>query len=169
MCTRAFPVLSALLGLACLFLGCQKLERPPENMPELHPVTVTILQGGMPLENAVVRLIPEERTSRWSSGGITDKNGVAVVCTQGKYEGVAVGTYKMTVSKIEMPQPPSAELAPLDVSPNTGEPAYDLISPEYSYPSKTPLRLTVAVGRNTYEPFDLGSAVRIERKGPPSP
>lgn len=158
----------ALLGALGLAAGCQKGEPTPEGMPELYPASVTILQEGVPLANASIRILPENGTSRWSSGGSTDASGVAVLRTHGKFEGVPAGSYKMTVSKIEMPDLPKVELSQLDAPPATDGATYDLVAPEYSYPNQTPLRLEVAAGPNTYEPFDLGPAVRVERQGPPT-
>ena len=158
-----------LLGMFFVIPGCQRGEPRPEGMPELFPVSVTIVQDGTPLADASVRLIPDEGTSPWSSGGSTGANGVAVLRTHGRYQGVPAGSYRMTVSKIEMPTPPSAELTPLDASPTSNEPTYNLVAPEYGYPNQTPLRLEVTAERNTYDPFDVGPAVRIERKGPPTP
>lgn len=160
-------ILISLLAVVFLTTGCQKEDSRPDGMPELHRVSVTILQNGEPLANASIRLIPKEGTSPWSSGGSTDERGVAVLRTHGKFEGVPAGSYKMTVTKIEMPEPQSTEVSPLD-TPNADESSFDLVAPEYTYPNQTPLELEVTPGVNEYEPFDLGPAVRIERQAPPS-
>ena len=160
---------SALLGVVFLVPGCQGRDAPPEGMPDLYPTSVTILQEGVPLAEASICLIPDEGTSPWSSGGSTDPNGVAVLRTHGKFPGVPAGSYRMTVSKIKMPPPVSADLSALDAPPRAEEPTYDLVAPEYAYPNQTSLRLEVRSGANRYEPFDLGPAVSIERTGPPSP
>lgn len=155
-----------LLGVTLvLSLGCQG-EKRPEGMPELHPVTITLTQAGTPLADATVRLVPQDANNTWYSGGHTDEQGVAVIQTDRKYAGVPAGSYKVTVSKIEMPAPAAADLSPLDAPP--GGATYDLVPSEYSHPDKTPLQLTVSAGENQQE-FDLGAAVRIEKQGPPAP
>lgn len=154
-------------AIVLLLGGCQQDTRS-EGMPELHPVTLAILQADKPLAEASVRLIPEDSASPWYSGGTTDNRGIAIVQTGRKYQGVPAGSYKVTVSKIEMPTPASSEMSPLDGPRGSEQPAYDLVAAEYTNPNQTPLQITVAAGDNTHE-FDLGAAVRIERKGPPSP
>ena len=154
-------LLSATLVLS---LGCQR-ETRPAGMPELHPVALTFTQDGTPLAGATVRLVPQDTSNTWYSGGHTDERGIAVIQTDRKYPGVPAGTYKVTVSKLEMPAPASADLSPLDAPP--GGSTYDLVPSEYAHPDKTPLQLTVTAGENQQE-FDLGAAVRIERKGPPA-
>jgi hypothetical protein len=158
----------ACAGLALLVLGCQG-EPLPDGMPKLCPVSVTIVQEGKPLANASIRLIPDDSTNKWSSGGSTNESGVAKLFTHGKFAGVPAGSYKVTVTKIEMPAPVSADQQKLlEKSASADEPTYDLVPAQYSLPNQTPLRLTVKSEGNTYEPFDLGPAVREVRKGPPT-
>lgn len=157
----------ARLGIVfVLLLGCRAGEPTPDGMPELFRVRLSILQEGQPLADASVRLIPEDATSPWSSGGSTDSRGVAVIRTHGKYAGVPAGSYSITVSKVEMPAARSVDQDPLEVPPNQNDSSYDLVPPEFSDPAQTPLRLEVSAGKDTYESFDLGPAVRIERKAP---
>ena len=152
--------MTSLLGL-----GCQGESRP-EGMPELHPVSLTFTQAGVPLAGATVRLIPQDQNHPWYSGGHTDEDGVAVIQTDRKYPGAPAGAYKVTVSKIEMPAPASADLSPLDAP--AGGSTYDLVPSEYSHPNQTPLQLNINAGENQ-QVFDLGAAVRMEKKGPPAP
>ncbi|MEW4456415.1 carboxypeptidase regulatory-like domain-containing protein [Bremerella sp. JC817] len=146
-------------------LGCSSELPPPENMPELHPVTLTIVQEGTPLELASIRLIPDAAPSPWYSGGSTNASGVSKIRTHGKFNGVPAGTYRVTVTKIEMPQAGSGSLAEMNQT-SAQDATYDLVDPQYSNPAKTPLRLEVVAGSNTKE-FDLGVPVRVKRKGPP--
>lgn len=163
----SFPLVASVMASATLglILGCQG-ETRPAGMPELHPVTLTLTQAGTPLADATVRLVPQDASNTWYSGGHTDERGVAVIQTDRKYAGVPAGSYKVTVSKLEMPAPAAADLSPLDAPP--GGSTYDLVPSEYGHPDKTPLQITVATGSNQQE-FDLGPAVRIEKKGPPAP
>ena len=164
---KSFPAIGiALLGATLILsLGCQG-ETRPAGMPELHPVTLTLTQAGAPLAGATVRLVPQDASNTWYSGGHSDERGVAVIQTDRKYAGVPAGTYQVTVSKLEMPAPASADLSPLDAPPAGS--TYDLVPSEYGHPDKTPLQITVAAGENQ-QAFDLGAAVRIEKKGPPTP
>ncbi|MEW4562107.1 carboxypeptidase regulatory-like domain-containing protein [Bremerella sp. JC770] len=147
-------------------IGCRNEPPKPDNMPELHPVSLTIVQEGEPLELASIRLIPQSQPSPWYSGGSTDHNGLVQVHTHGKYFGVPAGTYKVTVTKIEMPAAASGSLENMERRTRQ-EDTYDLVDPQYSNPTKTPLLLDVVPGSNSQE-FDLGAPVRVKRKGPPS-
>jgi len=100
---------SLLLVLLC-FSGCGG-EQKPADLPPLHPVVVTVIQDGMPLEGATVLLMPEGTSTRFSSGGVTDKNGVATIKTDAKYPGAPEGRYKVTIKKTVEPS-----TAPVDNS-----------------------------------------------------
>lgn len=154
------------LAVLILGIGCSSEPDRPANMPELHPVTLTVVQGGTPVDLASIRLIPDLHSSPWYSGGSTDESGVVEVRTHGKYLGVPEGTYRVTVTKIEMPETQTGSLSDINQSPKQDS-TYDLVDPQFTNPTKTPLRLEVAPGTNAKE-FDLGAPVRIKRKGPPS-
>ena len=90
-----------ILLAACLLVlsGCSG-QNLPEGMPKLTAVVLTITQDGAPLEGAVVSLLPlDSANSRWNASGVTTKDGKAIIRTLAKYDGAAVGKYKVIVKK----------------------------------------------------------------------
>ncbi|MCL2306586.1 MAG: hypothetical protein FWC43_14705 [Planctomycetaceae bacterium] len=160
------------LFAVCLFTGCPGQERPA-GMPELFPCKITITQGGRPLGDAIVNLVPEEAALGWVINGITDANGVATIKTQGNYTGAPAGPYKVCVSKVEItpsqiPQPAKdasyAEL--VEYGEKAGKevrPSYNIVKPEYNDAAITPLSITITKGKNNVT-LDAGETIREEIK-----
>ena len=89
-----------LLSGFMLVTGCGK-PLPPD-MPKLYPARLTLTQDGKPFEGVMVIANNKDAASHYSSGGISDANGVVVLRTHGKYSGVPEGTYSLALSKREM-------------------------------------------------------------------
>jgi len=90
-----------LLLLGFVFVaGCS--EQLPPDMPKLYPAQLTLTQGGKPFEGVMVIANHKEASSHYSSGGISDANGIVVLRTHGKYRGVPEGTYALALSKREI-------------------------------------------------------------------
>ncbi|MCL2304602.1 MAG: hypothetical protein FWC43_04595 [Planctomycetaceae bacterium] len=144
-------------------------------MPELFSCKITITQGGQPLQDALVDLAPEEAALGWTITGITDAKGIATIKTQGIYDGVPAGAYKVCVSKAESapskfpPPTESATAAPAawDEWRRNVEteivPRYSLVKPEYNDKTQTPHSITVTKGKNNAT-FDVGEAIKEEIK-----
>ena len=98
-------LLPAVCCLPSLFIGCGG-ERLPDGMPRLYPATVTVMQDGKPLPEARVTMMNTDPAVNWPTGGTTDNNGVIRLMTMGRYSGAPAGTYRVYVSKIEMPEIP---------------------------------------------------------------
>jgi len=94
---KILPLL--LLGFM-LIIGCGKSTMPPD-MPKLYPAQLTLTQGGKPFEDVMVIASHKDAASHYSSGGISDANGIVVLRTHGKYSGVPEGTYALALSKRE--------------------------------------------------------------------
>ena len=100
-------------GFLPCFLGCAK-ENRPDGMPELFPVTITILQDGAPLEGARVGTFPTDTAlARWGGGGITDASGRVTMYSYGS-RGLIAGEHKVTVNKEDFTRPPGMETADRD-------------------------------------------------------
>ena len=87
------------LGLISLlvFAGCADDSGRPVDLPPLFPATITVTQGGVPLEDALVEMtLPDPPLYRPTA--TTDANGVAVMRTYG-FPGAPAGNYKITVRK----------------------------------------------------------------------
>ncbi len=140
--------------------GCG--EKYPDGMPKLYKVSLTITQEGKPLSGANVTLASEDPAFKWTVGGVTDNNGVVVLKTHGKYTGAPVGKYKLCVKKYVM----EGELQSMK---NPGAPPpkdYNLVEAEYAQPKTTPLEIEIQAGRNSFEPYDVGQAVKELLKAP---
>jgi hypothetical protein len=157
-----------LLGV-CLFSGCTKTPRPV-GFPTLYPCEITITQEGQPLENALVRLMPESGSFEWIISSKTNASGVALFSTHAKYPGAPAGTFKVCVSKIEEEPtklPPFNKDAPFEERMaweekymNEKRQKYKFVKSEYNDVRKTPHSITVTKGKNR-ETFDVGEAVKI--------
>ena len=96
---RVFTVFS-FMAVVPFIIGCGP-ARPPE-MPATVPCTVTVLDGGTPLQGVAVTLRFDELSSSLLVEGTTDASGVAQIkTTWGNYtaKGAPVGTCKVAVDK----------------------------------------------------------------------
>jgi len=134
-------------------VGCS--EPKPDGLPKLHSLVLKFTQEGSPCVGAAVRLVPQDGNP-WVSGGTTDASGNAVFVTHGKYAGVPVGKYKITVSKDEVE---SDEMLRSSF--------YSSVDLVYTVESTTPLEIEVVAGKNVPQTFDLGKQVRVLKPGPP--
>ena len=169
MQVRLFVILFLAISV---FSGCTKKPRP-DGFPELYPCTITIIQDGKPLVDALVRLVPDGHALQWTIAGTTDKNGVVKVITHTDYAGAPEGTFKVCVSKIEItpsqfPQPDKD--APYEEwdkwrgqTNNEKRPKYNLVKPEYNDTANTPHSITISKGKNNAT-FDVGEAIKEEIK-----
>ena len=100
-----------ILFLTLLLAVCVTACKPnrPEGCPKLYPCTLKVIQGGEPLGGALVNIYPDDpELARWAMNGRTDAKGEVVLATQ-TFPGAPLGSYTVTVSKIEEPHvlPPS--------------------------------------------------------------
>jgi len=156
----------ALLLVVCVLSGCQ--EKRPAGMPVLYPCEVTITQGGAPLGDADVNLMPEVGSSQWVISGHTDANGVTKIMTHGKYSGAPAGPFKVLVSKTlpvpsKYPEPgpngTSEEWTQWsDLTRSEYRPPVRYVKPEYADVSQTPHSITISKGKNSAT-FDVGEAI----------
>jgi len=139
-----------------LVVGCGPAR--PDGIPQLHPATVTVTNGGTPVAGANV-LFSGGTSGSWSVSGATNASGVAVIATsQGEWKGNGApeGTYKVYITKRpEVHQEPlSPELqndsAAVEKHANEYErlaaAAPKIIPENLTTPTKTPLTLTVSAG-----------------------
>ena len=149
-----FVGLMVLLTLA----GCS--EKLPDGMPKLYRVTLRFHQEGAPLDEAAIRLIPQFDCP-WVVGGSTNAKGEVQLKTHGNYDGVPAGKYKITVNKFvsEGELPKMGEYTPPMKH-------FNFVETQYTLPNETPLEIEIVSGKNKFEPFDLGKAVRLELVAP---
>jgi hypothetical protein len=166
--------LLSLTALLMIFLatGCGGPARP-EGMPRLYPASVTVVQEGTPLAGAMVQLVSDEpELSRWGPSGITDAAGVAVLKTNGTYDGAPLGKFKAIVSKREREPHPNPEWANLpDGDPNFQKyrqaemkrKTFNYVEPKYSSIADSPLTLEITADGKTYS-LDVGKQTKAEVK-----
>lgn len=140
--------------------GCGSSDRPAD-LPELHPTTVKVTLDGEPLDGATVTLAPQ--SSKWSATGTTDEQGVATMLTNGRYEGVVEGEYKVGVNKLSKP---TSDAPAADLSYEEAQKLYmeqqkeikSLVPEGYTVASRSPLELEVGPGQENAFRFDLSTA-----------
>ncbi|MCO8121346.1 carboxypeptidase regulatory-like domain-containing protein [Stieleria sp. TO1_6] len=155
--------LSLALGiLGAALAGCGS-GGTPDGLPELHPLTLSVNQGGAPIEGVSVQMIPENPSnSRWACGGATDATGKVIVKTLGRFEGAPAGNYKVTFFKTFV-EDMNPGVAADDPSSSKVYNSYLLIDPKFGSTETTPIEVNVAGGETTVPPIELGPAVKIKQ------
>ena len=94
-----FTVLILVFGA----FGCG--PKLPPGIPKLHPCTIRLTMGGQPVAGATVALFPDGEGDNteglWGTAGYTDSKGSLTLKTDGLYNGIPAGRYKITVFKVE--------------------------------------------------------------------
>ena len=89
--------------------GCKKGYQGGE---KLYPVTVTILDGGKPVDNAVV-ILDRQGADKVNASAMTDTAGKALIKIDTEWSGAPVGKYLVRVTK----EPPfTPDLTPEEVA-----------------------------------------------------
>jgi len=164
---RIFLFLS--IGTALLLqAGCGGDDGRPADLPRLFPVQIEVIQGGSPLEGAVVTLISKTPATYSTSSGTTNASGVAVLRTHG-FNGTPEGEYTVLITKEgseNQTEARSLEGLPIMV----GGQFYRYVDSQFATASTSPLSLTVTAGSGTTrESFDVGAAVRTFVRNNPLP
>jgi len=156
-----------LIGSLTVFTGCGR-NLPPD-LPTLYYTVMTITQEGEPLAEAAVSLMPIDETNKWGAGGNTNSSGVAVFRTQGMYDGVAAGKYKVCViktsedpSKFVRPDPADKvafEQWARDIQGEVRQ-SYTLVDITFGDHNTSPETIEVVPGRNAFQ-IDVGKSVKI--------
>lgn len=150
-----------------IFFGCY--QQLPHGIPKLYKTKITIVQDGKPLQGVSIIAINEDfGSSPWTAGGITNQAGIIELKTQGKYNGLPLGRYSITATKVETP----ADLV-LPKNVNTDQEireydrilneiqknSFEVIDKKFRTQETTPLKIQVKPETNIFT-FDLGISVR---------
>ena len=168
-----FILLLTFVVFSCSFSGCGGEPRP-KDLPPLFPISVTVEQEGQPVPGAVVTLHRADGDARWSASCETGSDGIAKnFFTNGKYKGVAEGTFKVCVRKLEREAVEKVDLPPEPTDPferfqwrqkyeesQKRPESYDLIESKYFDPKLTTLEVEVAAGGKNEFTIDAGTPVR---------
>lgn len=151
-----FCVSIPLLALVALQAGCGGTDRP-DGLPDLVPYSVKVTYKGANVDGANVLFSPD--SGEYSAAGKTDQNGVAVMKTDGQYDGVPVGDYRVSVAKIDTksdislpgsqgsatdPGAYGAEFAASQKKASSGP--QQLLPEKYSSFDKSELKISVSAG-----------------------
>lgn len=160
---RLFTSSVLLLLTAAFTSGCG--ESLPKGMPRLYPASLTVTQEGQPLEGAIVQLVSEATAdSPWGAGGTTDASGKVNLHTNGKYKGVPLGKYKVTISKMVTDPHPHPELKDgpefrkyLAILKTLK--TYRVVELQYSVITQTPLTIEITKEEKSYT-VDAGKKIK---------
>ncbi|WP_166820401.1 carboxypeptidase-like regulatory domain-containing protein [Thalassoroseus pseudoceratinae] len=138
-----------LMSTVCLAIssGCGGSPEVP-GRPKTTPVSITVTQGGEPVEGATVAFIPTDPANGHAGSAITDDQGQAEPRTFEQGDGLVPGAYVVTVVKKDAPsQTGTASEDESDYQPPVpGQPAAtpkNLLPPQYAEPAKSPLKATI--------------------------
>ncbi|MDR1269700.1 MAG: carboxypeptidase-like regulatory domain-containing protein [Planctomycetaceae bacterium] len=166
---RLFLFQLSLFVVLVICSGCG--QSLPPDLPKLYSVSMTITQEDKPLPDAVVFMINENPASKWTAGGLTNQNGIVNLRTNGQFNGVPLGTYKMTVRKTESPdstllneiseseQPQEYARIRKQIEENT----FELVEEQFSDFQTSPLSAEITPDKSTFK-IDVGKPVRRKLK-----
>ena len=147
------------LSIALLFqAGCSSDDGRPADMPPLFPVSVTITQGGNPLEGATVTLLSVTPATYGEASGITDASGTTRIFTYG-YSGAPAGEYVVTVEKTGLEGAAQVTDPEGDVSFVGGQ-TFRYTDTLFAQRGTTTLKVTIT-NSAVSETFDIGEPVRV--------
>jgi hypothetical protein len=158
-----------LLSLGLLLVvetGCQ--ETVPSDIPQLYPVTVTVMLNGTPLPEASLSLKMVDHDTGLAIVGKTDSSGIAQLWTQGRYRGAPAGKYKVTVRKSALVEgatsktPPPNDPKELDAYKRKVEAerkSYPAIEERFSKMEKTVLEMEVVPNQKNVTTFEVQKIV----------
>ncbi len=78
-----------------------------DGMPALYTTSVTVMMDGKPLDGAAVSL--HAPGNSWALGGQTNEKGVALIKTNGNYNGAPAGEYTVCVTKKRFEEGPTSQ------------------------------------------------------------
>lgn len=149
-----------LAGIFACLSGCGGGSPKPDGMPELHRITLKITQGGAPLADASVQLVPLDATaSRWVSGGSTDESGDVQIKTLGEFSGAPAGKYKVTITK-SISEGDAGD--PNDPGATSTQKLFHVVDLKFRAVDTTPAEIEVAAGSNSPDPIDVGASIKEE-------
>ncbi|MDR3109754.1 MAG: hypothetical protein LBU65_08715 [Planctomycetaceae bacterium] len=137
-----FVLLFAIVLLFNIY-GCSNDSKRPADLPVLYQCQLTFTQEGKPLDGAEITLSPVE-PSRWAIGGVTDKDGIVSIRTNGSYAGIPEGRYKILVAKTIV----------------ENKNYLSVVEPVFQQEKDTPLEIVISKGNNN-KMFDVGKPVKI--------
>ncbi len=142
------------------FGGCKKDNRP-EDMPPLFSCVITVLQEGVPLDEAAVSFVPIDGgvDAKYRAVGIANDEGKATMKTYG-FEGAPAGKYKVTVRKLVVEDGPTITNSDGEEVTMRGA-EYQAVERKYMDAKTTPHEIEITADKKTHEAtFDVGKQIK---------
>ena len=163
---RLTIVCCLLFVFVALMPGCGDSERPA-GFPKLYPVSLKVTQEGTPLAKALVSLKMSDGSMVWSTGGVTNEQGIVVLWTHGKFRGAPEGKFKVIITKIinegEEEMLAAADREDYMAAAKIPVNSYSCVKDEYESFEKTPLEIEITKKSRKID-IDAGTAVKIKRE-----
>jgi hypothetical protein len=154
-------IISVLL-ISLSLVGCSN-NRLPKELKNLHPVTITVMNGEPPVEGVAVTLSGRNSQGAFACTGLTDSQGIAKIRSlRNSYtvRGVPAGTYRVTLDKLPelpvklTPHKTDEELSPKEAATKEFQRKIyfeenQLIPTVLTSPDSTPIELTVSENEET--------------------
>lgn len=147
--------------LACALvasIGCSKGIKKPADLPNLNPTKITVTyEDGEPVPDAtvVLRLAQQGGGRTWNVVGQTDAQGLAIMKTDGNWEGVPAGDYQgmvtKEVSEIEEPTEKGGSITVKSVT--------RFVELRFSDPHNSGLTIKVEDGKDNAAEFKVGKKI----------
>jgi len=161
-------VIISVLLISLLLVGCSN-NRLPKEPKNLHPVTITVMNGEQPVGGVAVTLSVRNSQGAFACTGLTDSQGVAKIRSlRNSYtvRGVPTGTYRVALDKLPelpvelMPHETDEELPPKDAATKEFQRKIyfeenQLIPVVLTSPDSTPIELTVSENEETAFHIDI--------------
>ncbi len=135
--------LFTLLTVITVVTGCS--SKLPADLPKLYPCTIELVAkgSGEPIAEASVSFSPVGEGQKWAAVALTDASGKGTVKTNGSYSGIAVGTYKILLTKTEVYVPSGVKETIDRDGTRHGAVERPVIPDLYNDFEKTPLECTI--------------------------
>jgi hypothetical protein len=147
-----------LFGALLFVAGCGDNTKP-KDLPDLHPVMITVTSEGKPLEKAVVNLVSDPPLKFQAITG-TDADGKAIMKTY-NYNGVPVGNFKVVITRDIDDDFVYGKNS--DGSQRTaGSTRYRTLDVKFSKAETTPFEIEVPLKPEQNTTFDVGKTVRVK-------
>jgi hypothetical protein len=147
-----------LFGVLLFVAGCGDNTKP-KDLPDLHPVTITVTSEGKPLERAVVNLVSDPPLKFQAITG-TDANGKAIMKTY-NYNGVPAGKFKVVITRDV-----DDDFVYTKNSDGTqgiaGSTRYRTLDVKFSKAETTPFEIEVPLKSGENTSFEVGKTIKVK-------
>lgn len=100
--SRRFVAVVFFFAVVSLFSACNRVKYP-EGFPKIVPCTITVVDGGSPVEGVKATLdYADSSMTKWGTAGFSDASGVVNFLTRG-YEGAPQGGCTILLEKRDPP------------------------------------------------------------------